>query len=147
MVDEAGIAERYRLLNEMGMLDERGRRVWAAVEARAAGRGGIAAVVRATGVGESTLRRGLEELERRERLEQGRVRRLELIEAGRKIDEFVLMLRSEPVTRRGSGLGHSRSNWRINRIPFRCAEMYKPALAHSDRRGPIAALPVCRSCL
>ena len=104
MVDEAGIAERYRLLNEMGMLDERGRRVWAAVEARAAGRGGIAAVVRTTGVGESTLRRGLEELERRERLEQGRVRRLELIEAGRKIDEFVLMLRSEPVTRRGSGL-------------------------------------------
>jgi Rhodopirellula transposase DDE domain len=75
VVDEAGIAERYRLLNEMGMLDERGRRVWAAVEARAAGRGGIAAVVRATGVGESTVRRGLEGLERRERLEQGRVRR------------------------------------------------------------------------
>ena len=58
-------------------------------------------------------------------------RGLELIEAGRKIDEFVLMLRSEPVTRRGSGVGHSRSsNWRINRIPFRCAEMYKSALAH-----------------
>ena len=75
VVDEVGIAERYRLLNEMGVLDERGRRVWAAVEARAAGRGGIAAVVRATGVGESTVRRGLEELERRERLERGRVRR------------------------------------------------------------------------
>ena len=75
MVDEAGIAERYRLLNEMGMLDERGRRVWAAVEARSAGRGGIAAVVRATGLGESTVRRGLEELERREQLERGRVRR------------------------------------------------------------------------
>ena len=42
---------------------------------QAAGRGGIAAVVRATDVGESTVRRGLEELERRERLERGRVRR------------------------------------------------------------------------
>ena len=59
----------------MGMLDERSRRVWAAVEARAAGLGGIAAVVRATGVAESTVRRGLEELEQRERLERGRVRR------------------------------------------------------------------------
>jgi hypothetical protein len=75
VVDEAGIAERYRLLNEMGVLDDRGRRLWAAVEARSAGRGGIAAVVRATCIGESTVRRGLEELERRERLERGRVRR------------------------------------------------------------------------
>lgn len=60
---------------EMGVLDdERSRRLWAAVEARAAGRGGIAAVVRASGIGDSTVRRGLEELERRERLERGRVR-------------------------------------------------------------------------
>jgi transposase len=75
VVDEVGIAERYRLLTEMGVLDEARRRLWAAVEARAAGRGGIAAVVRATDVGESTVRRGLEELERREALERGRVRR------------------------------------------------------------------------
>lgn len=75
VVDEAGIAERYRLLKEMGMLDERGQRLWAAIEARAAGRGGIAAVVRATDVSESTVRRGLEELDQRERLERGRVRR------------------------------------------------------------------------
>lgn len=46
VVDETGIAERYRLLREMGMLDERSQRLWAAIEARAAGRGGIAAVVR-----------------------------------------------------------------------------------------------------
>jgi Rhodopirellula transposase DDE domain len=75
VVDEAGIAERYRLLKEMGMLDERSERLWAAIEARAAGRGGIAAVVRATDVSESTVRRGLEELDQRERLERGRVRR------------------------------------------------------------------------
>ena len=75
MVDEAGIAERYRLLKEMGMLDERSQRLWAAIEARAAGRGGIAAVVRATDVSESTVRRGLDELDQRECLERGRVRR------------------------------------------------------------------------
>ena len=57
-----------------GLLNERSRRRWAAAEARSAGRGGIAAVVRATGIAESTVRRGLEELEHEE-LEAGRVRR------------------------------------------------------------------------
>ena len=57
------------------MLDERSQRLWAAIEARAAGRGGIAAVVRATDVSESTVRRGLDELDQRECLERGRVRR------------------------------------------------------------------------
>jgi transposase len=75
VVDEAGIAERFRLLREMGLLDERSQRLWAAIEARSAGRGGIAAVVRATGVSESTVRRGVEELDRGERPEGGRVRR------------------------------------------------------------------------
>ena len=57
-----------------GLLNERSRRRWAAAEARSAGRGGIAAVVRATGIAESTVRRGLEELGDEE-LEAGRVRR------------------------------------------------------------------------
>ena len=35
----------YRLLCEQGLLDERGRRLWAAIEARSAGHGGISAVV------------------------------------------------------------------------------------------------------
>jgi hypothetical protein len=76
VVDEAGIAERYRALSEQRVLDERGRRLWAAAEARSAGRGGIAAVVRATGVSESTVRRGLADLDSGEVLEPGRVRRL-----------------------------------------------------------------------
>ena len=63
MVDERAIGERFRVLTEQGVLDERGRRVWAAVEARAAGHGGISAVVRATGISESTVLRGLAELE------------------------------------------------------------------------------------
>lgn len=43
-------------------LTERARRLWAATEARAAGRGGITVVARATGIGYSTIRRGLQEL-------------------------------------------------------------------------------------
>ncbi len=58
------------------LLNERSRRRWAAAEARSAGQGGIAAVVRATDISESTVRRGLEELERAEELEAGRVRRV-----------------------------------------------------------------------
>jgi transposase len=44
-------------------LDERGRRRWAAVEARALGRGGIAAVAKATGLSDRTIRNGLKELD------------------------------------------------------------------------------------
>jgi Rhodopirellula transposase DDE domain len=75
VVDERGIAERFRLLSEQRVLDERGRRLWAAVEARSAGRGGIAAVVRATGISESTVLRGLADLESGEVPLPGRVRR------------------------------------------------------------------------
>jgi Rhodopirellula transposase DDE domain len=75
VVDERAIAERYRLLSAQGVLDERGRRLWAAAEARSAGRGGIAAVVRATGISESTVLRGLADLESGARPVPGRVRR------------------------------------------------------------------------
>jgi hypothetical protein len=44
-------------------LDERGRRRWAAVEARALGRGGIVAVALATGLSDRTIRNGLKELD------------------------------------------------------------------------------------
>jgi len=45
-------------------LDERGRRLWAASEALALGRGGIVTVARATGLAERTIRRGQRELRR-----------------------------------------------------------------------------------
>jgi Rhodopirellula transposase DDE domain len=72
-IDERAIAERWRMME--GALDERGRRRWAAAEARSHGRGGIVAVVRATPISESTVRRGLAELDSGEALESGRVRR------------------------------------------------------------------------
>ncbi len=43
--------------------DERSRRLWAAVEARALGRGGIVRVAEATGLSGATIRVGLRELD------------------------------------------------------------------------------------
>jgi len=73
VVDEVAIGERFRAL--AGELNERQRRLWAASEARAAGRGGIAATARATGISVPTIRKGMAELESGERLEPGRVRK------------------------------------------------------------------------
>jgi len=71
MIDPAAIRVRYEAL--LPHLDERGRRVFAACEARAAGYGGIAAVSRATGIAASTIGRGLGELADAARLETSRV--------------------------------------------------------------------------
>ena len=60
MLDTDAIRERYTQL--LPHLDEKGRRMFAAAEARAAGYGGIAAVSRATGLAASTIGRGLKEL-------------------------------------------------------------------------------------
>ena len=56
-------------------LTERARRLWAATEARAAGRGGITLVARATGIGYSTIQRGLQELAAPPDLAPSRIRR------------------------------------------------------------------------
>jgi hypothetical protein len=45
------------------LLDERARRLWAAVEARSLGRGGIIRVAEATGLARATIREGLKELD------------------------------------------------------------------------------------
>jgi len=58
--DEALIKGRYTRV--AGILDERGRRVVAASEALAIGRGGIAAVARATGLARAVIEDGIKEL-------------------------------------------------------------------------------------
>ncbi len=72
MIDEDAIARRYEAVR--GQLDERGRRLFAATEARAAKHGGVAAVSRATGIARSTIGRGLKDLQR-PCLAPGRIRR------------------------------------------------------------------------
>lgn len=56
-------------------LDERGRRRWAAVEARSLGRGGITTVALATGLSDRTVRTGLKELDAPDPLPGHRQRR------------------------------------------------------------------------
>ena len=61
MVDETPIRTRYEAIRSS--LDERGRRLCAAAEAKSAGHGGIAATARATKVARSTIGRGLKDLQ------------------------------------------------------------------------------------
>src|SRR5215207_7560043 len=54
------IAAKFAILRPL--LDERARRLWAAVEARAIGRGGISQVAEATRLSRATIRAGWQEL-------------------------------------------------------------------------------------
>ena len=72
-MDAGQLRAKYRALAPV--LNERARRIWAATEARAAGRGGITLVSRATKISYSTIVRGLNELKSGEDAESGRVRR------------------------------------------------------------------------
>jgi transposase len=75
MVEHRIIQEKYKALNEF--FDERGRRIWAAVEARALQRGGISKVAKATGMSRTTIHVGFKELQsgRSSSPPSGRVRR------------------------------------------------------------------------
>ncbi len=86
------IQTKYNILKVE--LDERARRMWAASEAKALGHGGVAAVSRATGLAESTIRIGQKEIisrskddqitetDRRVRQEGGGRKSLELKNSG-----------------------------------------------------------------
>jgi hypothetical protein len=72
MIDEDAIGQRWETVGSR--LDERGRRLFAAAEVRAAGWGGLAAVSRITGLARSTINRGEDDLDA-EPLPRGQVRR------------------------------------------------------------------------
>ena len=61
MTEHRIIQEKYKALNEI--LDERGKRIWAAVEARSLQHGGISKVAKATGLSRTTIHVGFKELE------------------------------------------------------------------------------------
>ena len=98
---EVVIREKYAAL--AAHLTERGRRIWAATEARGYGRGGIAAVCRATGITDKTIPRGVRELRVGRGTEAGRIRqvgggRKRLTEQDRTLGQDLERL-VEPVTR------------------------------------------------
>jgi hypothetical protein len=73
VIDESAIRLRFEALAPM--LDERALRRFAAAEAQAAGRGGVAVVSRITGLARSTIGRGLNELRAGVACDASRVRR------------------------------------------------------------------------
>jgi transposase len=62
MVEMTAIEVKYQALR--GRLDESTLRLWAAVEARSLGRGGISAVAKAAGISRTTIHTGLAELKK-----------------------------------------------------------------------------------
>ena len=74
---EANIVEwiRCKYIALVSDLDERGRRRWAAAEAVSLGWGGIAAVARATGISDRTIRNGIQEINTPNALSADRQRR------------------------------------------------------------------------
>jgi hypothetical protein len=73
MVDLAAITQRFAALREV--LDERSRRLVAAAESAAIGRGGVSAVARATGMSRQVIRQGMTELTEVGVHPPGRIRR------------------------------------------------------------------------
>lgn len=112
MIDEVvvdSLRQKWVLLKDV--LDERGRRLWAAAEVRALGRGGLIAVHRATGLARVTIGNGLKELGDPARAAEMANRRVRRSGAGRKpvkdtdptlLPDLLALL--EPVTR-----GHPES--------------------------------------
>ena len=70
---EQGIRQRYDGLSSV--LNERALRRFAATEAQSYGHGGVSAVSRVTGIARSTISRGIQEIEEKQQLEAGRIRK------------------------------------------------------------------------
>ena len=137
MIDESAIRERFTAVS--AHLDERGRRLFAAAEAKTAEYGGIAAVWRATGIAASTIGRGLKELAENSGAPPGQVRRPG---AGRKSlvasDEGLLeaLLRLvEPIER---GDPESGLPWTCKSVRRRATELC--ARGHQVSRTVVAEL-------
>ena len=73
MSTEQVVRRKYRTLSPT--MNERSRRLWSATEAGALGRGGIAVVMRATGLAFNTIAKGMRELSQKATLPPDRVRR------------------------------------------------------------------------
>lgn len=65
---EQSISTRFNSLKPT--FNEKSRRIWAAAEAQAAGRGGVTAVYRATGISRNTIYQGIKELENPHKLQE-----------------------------------------------------------------------------
>ena len=137
MADLTGITRRFAAVRRI--LDERSRRLVAAAESAAIGRGGVSAVSRATGMSRQVIRQGMAELSESGVRPPGRVRRPG---GGRKrsVAQDPSLLRDleqlvEPVTR---GDPESPLRWT-------CKSLRKLARSGGNRNWPLlAAMPRCQ---
>jgi transposase len=121
------------------LLDERTRRLWAAVEARAIGRGGITRVAEATGLSQTTIRAGLRELDSlrtpdtppatRERLRRPGGGRRSLVDHDPRLLKALEAL-VDPVTR-GDPMGPLR--WTCKSAARLATELHSQGHAVSER--------------
>jgi Rhodopirellula transposase DDE domain len=123
----------------MPVFTERTRRLWAATEARALGYGGIAQVVRATGISASTIRRGLRELATDAPLPPERTRR-----AGggrkRKTERDPTLLRDLDALVEPTAPGDPESPLRWSCLSTRTLAVALDALGHSVSHTVVAEL-------
>lgn len=145
MISSAAISTvkaKYKALN--GRLDEATLRLWAAVEARSLGRGGISVVARAIGLSRTTIHVGLNELEnasatkRASEVSQDRIRTLgagrkRLVDKNPKLKQALEAL-LEPATR---GDPQSPLRWT-------CKSTTKLADALNRRSHQVSQRSVCR---
>ena len=127
--------EKYRVL--CGVLDERGRRVWAAAEARSLPYGGVSLVAQATGLSRTTIHAGIRELQksRGKPLASGRSRKAG---GGRKPLTFhnpellqALQKLVEPTTR---GDPESPLRWTCKSTRHLAKELNRQGYPISDRK-------------
>lgn len=129
------VSEKYKSLNSI--LDEHGRRIWAAIEARSLSRGGVSLVSKATGLSRTTIHAGISELnsEHIASIAPGRVRKGG---AGRKplthhVPDILNVLDSlvEPTTR---GDPESPLRWTCKSTRRLAQEMQRYGYQIGDRK-------------
>jgi hypothetical protein len=138
MRDLTGITQRFAAVR--GVLDERSRRLVAAAESAAIGRGGVSAVARATGLSRQVIRQGMAELSQAGAGPPGRIRRPG---GGRKkaVAKDPSLLRDlerlvEPVTR---GDPESPLRWTCKSLRKLAAELRR--LGHQTSHQLVGRMP------
>lgn len=131
---ELAISTRFKSLKLM--FDEKNRRLWAAAEAQSAGKGGVSAVHRATGLSRTTIHQGIKELKNPEALQSGSARtrspgagRKRAFQTNPKLQSALEAL-LEPITR---GDPESALRWTCKSLRVLAQELNRQGHPISDR--------------
>ena len=131
---ERAISVRFKSLEVV--FDEKSRRLWAAAEAESAGKGGVTAVHRATGISRTTIYQGIKELKNPEALKSSADRtrnpgggRKRAVDINPKLQSALEAL-LEPITR---GDPESPLRWTCKSLSVLAIELNRQGHCVSDR--------------